>query len=352
MKQTTTNLEPYAWEASSRQIAREQGLDERQIVRFDMNTSPYLSDAVRERIGTLETIPANEYPSPDYGELLESVGQYCRVDPSQVVLGAGADEVIDTVAKNFLQNGGKSVISTPTYSMFRVSSQTYGAKVVEVPRADGFALDTDALADASKDAALAWVCNPNSPTGNAEPVEKIRELLEKTECTVILDEAYGEFGGQSALPLVDRFEKLIVVRTLSKAFGLAGARVGYAVTNQETAERLNRVRLPNSLSSYSAELARTALSPAGVAQMKADVARIAAERGRVQKGLGKKFKTYPSVANFLLVDLGDSAEETVKALLEKGLVVRNLSEKPQTRGCIRITVRSRQENDRLLEALI
>ncbi len=345
------NVEPYAWEASSRQIAKVQGLDERHVIRFDMNTSPYLSDVVRERIGAMGEIPVNEYPSPDYGELLQTVGQYCSVEPSQVVLGAGADEVIDTIAKSFLQGGVKNVISTPTYSMFHVCSQTYGAKVESVQRTADFALDVDALAEASKDAALLWICNPNSPTGNAEPVEKIRELLEKIKCNLVVDEAYGEFGGQSALPLIERFDQLVMVRTLSKAFGLAGARVGYAVTNNETAARLNSVRLPNSISSFSAELAVTALSPAGIAQMKDNVARIAAERKRVQKALGKKFKTYPSVANFLLVDLGDYVEETVNALLQKGLVVRNLSEKPQTRGCIRITVRSREENDQLLEAL-
>ncbi len=351
MQPSTIVTEPYAWEPSSRQIALENGLQEEKVIRFDMNTTPYILDTVRQRLDQCRELRVNEYPAPDYASLRESVSGYCNTSEEQVVLCAGADEVIDTIAKTFLQGGRRSVISEPTYSMFRVVSQAYGAPIVGVPRTSGFALDVDALADAARDAAVAWVCNPNSPTGNVEPVKKIRELLEKTDCAVVVDEAYAEFCGQSALALVDRFDRLIVVRTLSKAFGLAGARVGYAVTNEAVAQRLNAVRLPNSISSLSSELAQAALSPEGIRQMRANVARIADERLRMKKALEKKIKAYPSVANFLLVDVGDAAGKTVKSLQKKGLVVRDLSQKPLTPGCIRITIRSAEENNRLLEAL-
>ncbi|MDP2717353.1 MAG: aminotransferase class I/II-fold pyridoxal phosphate-dependent enzyme, partial [Candidatus Micrarchaeota archaeon] len=213
----------YAWEESSASIARRFGLQEGDVIRFDMNTNPVILPAVAQALARLGKEPVNEYPAPDYGNVVAGIGRYLGVDENQVVLGAGGDEVIDVIAKAFLEKGDTSVISTPTYSMFKIASQSYGAKVVEVPRGPDFSVDVEALADAAKKSKLLWVCNPNSPTGNAEPISKIQALLESTSATVVVDEAYAEFGGQSAVPLVGRFENLLVVRTLSKAFGLAGA---------------------------------------------------------------------------------------------------------------------------------
>ncbi len=344
-------MEAYAWEESSASIAKRLGVNPNDVIRFDTNTSPYTLDAVRQAIVGLQGMPLNEYPAPDYAGVVEGIGTYLQVDADQVVLGAGADEVIDVIAKAFLENGEQSVVSTPTYSMFRIASQSYGARVSEVSRGPGFSLEAGSLVSAARNAKLVWICNPNSPTGNAEPLSKIRDIVESTAATVVVDEAYGEFGGQSAMPLVKQYENIIVIRTLSKAFGLAGARVGYAVTNPKLAAELNKLRLPNSVSGFSASSAEAALSPQGISQMRKNVNGIGRERRRIEKKLAEKFRLNPSVANFLLVSLGGTAEKTIAELLAKGLVVRDFSRKTQTRGCIRVTIRSPDENDRLLEAL-
>lgn len=344
-------MEAYAWEESSASIAKRLGLDENEVIRFDTNTSPYTLDAVRQAIVGLQGMPLNEYPAPDYADLVEGISAYLQVDADQVVVGAGADEIIDVIAKAFLEAGGQSVISTPTYSMFRIASQSYGANATDVSRGPGFSLDVDAVVSAARNAKLVWICNPNSPTGNAEPLSKIRATVESTAATVVVDEAYGEFGGESAVPLTKQYDNIIVIRTLSKAFGLAGARVGYAVTNSDLAAELNNLRLPNSVSAPSAGLAEAALSPQGIRQMRENVTIITTERKRMAEALGNRFRPFPSETNFLLVDIGVNAGTVFDTLLSKGLVVRNVSQKPLTQNCLRITVRSPKENDRLLEAL-
>jgi len=352
IRKTVQMMQAYAWEASSASIAQRFGIREADIVRFDTNTSPFALEAVQTAAEKTAELPNNEYPAPDYKELLDAISAYLDVEAGQLVVGAGGDEVIDTLAKAFLESGRKCAISTPTYSMFGVASRSYGAGVVEVPRGPQYALDVETLADGAEGAELLWVCNPNSPTGNAEPLEKIRALAESTKATVVVDEAYAEFGGESAVALTKQYDNLVVIRTLSKAFGLAGARVGYAVANEKLAADLNKLRLPNSISYASARMAFAALGAEGIAQMRRNVQTIAQERERVKAALSSRFRVFPSTANFLLIDCRNAdAGRVFEEFLSKGLVVRNLSQKPLTRNCLRITIRTRVENDRLLEAL-
>ncbi|MBI4360749.1 histidinol-phosphate transaminase [Candidatus Micrarchaeota archaeon] len=350
IRRTVRNMNAYAWEESSRSIAKRYGLDEKSVIRFDMNTSPFVLNVVAEALQKRAGMAVNEYPPANYEGIVKGVANYLDVQERQVVVGAGGDEVIDTIALAFLEKGEKSVISTPTYSMFSIASQRVGSKVVEVPRTASHALDVDALTEAAQNAKLVWVCNPNSPTGNAEPPSKIRALMESTKATVVVDEAYAEFGGESVVKLTQEYENLVVVRTLSKAFGLAGARVGYAVTNPELAAVLNKLRLPNSVSEPATVLAGAALSAEGIRQMKDGVAAMVAEREKLKSRLEPPFEVFPSETNFLLIKFPD-AQKQFKRLLTKGLVVRNLSENALTKNCLRITVRSPTQNSKLLEAL-
>ncbi len=345
-------MEPYVWEEPSEAIAKRYGL-KGEVARFDMNTAPYVLQSVREAAELLKAMPFNEYPMPSYGRLTRLIAAYSGVQADQVAVGAGADEVIDFIAKTFLDAGDKSVVSTPTYSMFRISSIMCGAKVVEVPRRENYALDADALADASKNAKLLWVCNPNSPTGNAESIGKIRQLVEAAKCTVVVDEAYFEFWGQTASKLVEEFDNLIVVRTLSKAFGLAGARVGYAVCNPALAAVLNKARLPCSISLTSSALAEAALSAEGILEMRANAYEVNKQREGLAAELGRLgLICFPSAANFILADFcAYDARAVFKKLLFRGLVVRDCSGRLETRNCLRITVGSCYQNALLASAL-
>ena len=233
----------YAWEATNEQVAERYGVPIDSIVRFDLNTSP-TPPALVDRLlaaGQFDT-PLSEYPPSDYRRLTEAAAARYGVGTDELLVGAGADEILDLVAKAFLAEGSRAVLPAPTYAMYRVLTEQRGAEVVTVPRrppAEGWALDVDAVRAAARGSSVVWLCSPNNPTGLAEPDGTIELLLtalatdaeaDETEPPiVVLDEAYAEFVGTTLLPLREAYPRLIVVRTASKAYALAGLRVGFAI---------------------------------------------------------------------------------------------------------------------------
>ncbi|MFI5255333.1 MAG: aminotransferase class I/II-fold pyridoxal phosphate-dependent enzyme, partial [Candidatus Limnocylindrales bacterium] len=220
----------------------------------------------------------------------------------------------------------------------------------------GFALDIERVAGALADVAVAWLCDPNNPTGALEPAGTVEAVLEAAARTsgpppfVVVDEAYFEFSSRTVVELRDRWPNLIVVRTLSKAFALPGARIGWALAARETIARLETVRPPGSISTITAHLGAAAL--ARPAWARANVERLVAERERLGAGLAAVGWTpYPSVTNFLLVRIGDhaAAEAAAERLLHAGLVPRTFGPANPLRGHLRLSVRSPAEDDRLLE---
>lgn len=355
IRERIKNFEPYAWENSNEQLQQRYGLREDEIVRFDMNTSPFTLRKVREAVERLAGIPQNEYPDPSYARLASAVARYAGVQERQVVICAGADEVIDVITKACIDNGTKAVISSPTYSLFKIAVAVMGGEPVLAERNADWSLDPDKLISAANSAGakLVFICNPNSPTGNQGSRESIEKVLRGTRAVVAVDEAYVEFSGGSLVELVNRYENLVVIRTLSKAFGLAGARVGYAVASPEFALELNKVRPPNSISAPSVALAEAALTEEGIAEMRENVKKIVGERERMRSELSSLgFTVYPSVCNFLLVRCsGKGAGELSEQLKRKGLVLRTFAGKPGLENCLRITVRGREENVRLIAEL-
>lgn len=352
-RQTVLNLDAYEWEASSEVVAARHGLDPRDVIRFDLNTSPFPPaswDAAVEG-ARLERIP-NEYFDTAYAELSGLIGPYCGVKADQLVIGAGADEILDVITKTFLDNGDPAVISVPTYSMYAICARQLGATVRAVPLGADFALDMDAVLNAARGAKLIFVCNPNSPTGNPADPEALERLIAAAPCMVAVDEAYVEYHGWSAIPLVARYPNLIVVRTMSKAFGLAGMRLGWGVAQPEVAALMNRVRPPNSVSMVTARVAAAALRD--LSGMRAHVAAVIAERAAFANGLRTiGAHVYPSVTNFVLTRWPDPA--TAQAVYEwlemRGMVVRNFARHAIIPGHLRITVRNAEENARLFGAL-
>ena len=355
----TSNV--YTWEPPDRVIAARYGVAEDQILRFDLNTSPgapaFLPDALP---GPYD--PAlNEYPDSTYAELAEAAAAYVDASPGEILVGCGADEVLDIIAKAFLAPGDVSVVPIPTYSMYGVLTTQRGARMAALPRlgaASGFALDLPAMWAALDDAAVVWLCVPNNPTGAPEAAADIESLLEAGASLegggpiFVVDEAYIEFDPGSLAPLRERFGALIVVRTISKAFALPGLRVGYAVAARSTIERLERFRPPGSVSTVSATIAASALRQSELATANAEA--IGAERdwlaGRLT-AMGKE--PYPSVTNFLLCPIGtqDEAEAATEHLLHGGIVPRTFGPADPLRGHLRFTVRDRQQNERFLQVL-
>jgi histidinol-phosphate aminotransferase len=335
-------MQPYEWEPPSARIALEAGVPETDVVRFDTNTVPWPGAALND----LERLPLNEYPDASYTTLTDELAGYTGLSPEQITVGAGADELLDLVAKAYIGAGDPVVLSRPTYAMFRIVSEMAGGRVEAVPAA-GLELDQDRFLRTARHARLTWLCNPNNPTGELLPAEFIATMAEETAGVVAVDEAYFEFSGVTAASLLTRFPNLVLVRTLSKAFGLAGVRVGYALAGLPISAALRRVRPPESISVVSEALGVQALRDQP--GMRRRVSRIVESRETLLRDLqGVGLPVDPSAANFLLVRTGDGAASWC---LRRGLVVRTFPSSSPLTGFIRITVRTPEENARLVDAL-
>jgi histidinol-phosphate aminotransferase len=297
---------------STEEIARRTGLSVTDILRFDGNTSPHLLPSTRAEALVEELARIHTYPHGGYPRLERAVAEYALVTPENVVLGAGADDLILLVTRAFAGSGDRVAIANdPTYPMFQIAVWVAGAEIGD------------------DDPTLTICCRPNNPTGELGPLPAARPLA--------VDEAYFEYSGETAIDLIE--DDVIVIRTFSKAFGLAGARVGYAIAGRDVAAELNRRQHPAPLSTLSGALALAAL------EAPPDVRPILDERERVATRLRELgFEPLPSRANFLYVPV-DEPGELAQRLLQEGLAVR-----PVPAG-IRITIRNEQDDDRLLAAL-
>jgi histidinol-phosphate aminotransferase len=351
----------YAWEATNEQVAERYGVPIESIVRFDLNTSP-TPPALVDRLlaaGQFDA-PLSEYPPSDYRRLTEAAAARYGVSTDEILVGAGADEILDLVAKAFLAEGARAVLPAPTYAMYRVLTEQRGAEVVAVPRrpaTEGWALDVDAVRDAARGSAVVWLCSPNNPTALAEPPGVIEALLEGLAANaaeppiVVLDEAYAEFVGTTLLPLRDVYPRLVVVRTASKAYALAGLRVGFAIAKPEIIARMNPYRPPGSVSTVSVTIVTEALRDAAI--LEGNLARVEHERDRLTAALTVAgWSVGPSETNFLLIDFGtpERSAATAEDLLSRGLVPRTFPAGHPLAAYLRLTVRDRHENDRVIEA--
>ena len=355
----------YSWEATNEEVAARYGLPLDTIVRFDLNTSPVPPALVARLLaaGRFET-NLSEYPPSDYRRLVAAAANAYSVPRNEILVGAGADEILDLAAKAFLREGDLAVIPSPSYAMYRVLTEQRQAEPVVVPRLGteaGWAIDRPAVRAAARTAALVWLCNPNNPTARLEPEGLIEGLLGDLAAdaaadgrlapVVVLDEAYSEFVGSSLVGLRAGYPRLVVVRTASKAYALAGLRVGFAIARRETLALIEPYRPPGSVSTVSVTVVTEALGQRDV--LAANLARVEAERARLADGLrAAGWQPEPSVTNFLLIPFEDAerAATIAEMLLKEGLVPRTFPADHPLAHCLRLTVRDRAENERLLAA--
>jgi histidinol-phosphate aminotransferase len=361
----------WTWEATNQEVAARYGLAIEQIVRFDQNTAPAPPGAVLAVLaaGRFE-VALSEYPPSDYGRLIDAAAARYGVARDELLVGAGADEILDLVAKTFIRHGGAALVPVPTYPMYAILTEQRGAQVVRVPRRpadEAFALDVDAVRAAVKSAEppidLIWLCNPNNPTARPEPAGVISSLLGslladaqasgRPEPAVLLDEAYIEFGGETALPLRASYPRLIVTRTMSKAYAIAGLRVGFGIALPELIDEISTYRPPGSVSTVSVEVA-TALLP-DQALVDDRVEEVSAERARLAAGLTDAgWEVHPSATNFVLVSFhsAEGADVIADGLLKRGLIPRTFPAGHPLDHSVRLTVRNREQDDRLIAAAV
>lgn len=295
----------------------------------------------------------NRYPDPHQKALKSRISEIKGIAAGSLFLGNGSDEAIDLVYRVFCEPGESNTVSiAPSYGMYEVAAAMNDVEFRKVQLRPDFSMDTEAmLAATDSKTRLMFICSPNNPTGNSFPAEQIEELLERFGGVVVLDEAYIDFSVRPSLAsLVKRYPNLIVLQTLSKAWGMAGLRIGLAVADPAVISLMSKVKYPYNINVVAQKMALMKLDEA--AKDKA-VAEIVGQRFRLEKELCKCPEVkgiYSSDANFLLVRF-DNPDEVYGRLLAGGVIVRNRSKVPGCEGCLRITVGTPVENDRLLRLL-
>lgn len=344
-----TTVPRYQWQPTTPEIAAAAGISPDRVLRMDQNTSPFPTDwAVPIAADIAASL--NEYPVATYLTIREAAGNLAGLDPTQVVPGAGVDELIAICARAFLSPGTTAVQVTPTYALYRIATAQVGARLVDVPaKGPGFDFPTEAVLDAAADAELTWLCVPNNPTGNPISESAVAAVSRAASGLVVIDAAYGEFTTTDWSAFGAEFDNIIVLRTLSKAFGLAGARVGYATARPELIDALDAVRPPGSISKVSVPLAVAALE--APKRMRSNVAAIVSAREGLEARLADLgWSPLPTETNFVLCRVGPEAHNISDELMSRGIVVRTFAY-DALRDHLRFTVRTPQQHDRLIEAL-
>lgn len=297
----------------------------------------------------------NRYPDPLQTELKGRIASIKNADPSQIFVGNGSDEAIDLLYRVFCQPGrDAAIICPPTYGMYRVSADVNDIGVREVPLTPNFQLDVRAILSAvDQDTKLIFVCSPNNPTGNVMNRSAVVEIAESFRGIVVIDEAYIDFADEpSMISELVNLPNLVILQTFSKAWAMAGLRVGLAFASSPLIDLLNRVKPPYNVSGVAQQAVIAALDD-GASDIANWIETARSERQRMTpslSGLSLVQIVYPSNANFLLAKVTDAAA-IYRFLLEEGIVVRDRSQVELCEGCLRITVGTSEENDRLLEAL-
>jgi histidinol-phosphate aminotransferase len=332
-------LKPYVAGRGIGEIAAKYGLPPDEIVKLGSNENPYgPSPRVYEAISSARP---ERYPEPV--RLVEAMAEYAGAAPEHVLSGAGLDGVMDTLTRLILDHGERTVIFTPTFSYYEILTVTAGAEPVFIPRGPDFEVPTD-VPEGIK---MIFICSPNNPTGDIIPEEDLRRIVEGTDAIVFLDEAYAEFSDENFLPLAAEYDNLVVGRTLSKAFGLAGMRLGYAVGPGWIAEEYRRAAPPFfGVTTPSVAAGIAALED--IEYMRRSVEAIRQERARLLR-LMPQFR--PSGGNFLYLETKVPSGEVAEKLLARGVIVRDcFSFRGAGDHALRVTVGTPDENDRFLEA--
>ncbi len=331
-------------------MARRLGLPPERIVKLDGNENPYgPSPKVLEALAGFRYY--HIYPDPGQRRVREAVSRHLAVDPEQIVMGSGSDELLGMAAQLFLSPGDIMVNVPPTFGMYDFLGRIHNARPVEVPRREDFELDMPALESAlARGAKMLFLASPNNPTGNILTREDLLKMLDYN-VAVVVDEAYAEFAGQSVVDLVAQRENLIVVRTFSKWAGLAGLRAGYAVFPPALVEVLWKTKVPYNMSVASEQAVLASLEDTDTLRRNVELVIEERERLREQLGHFPWLRPYRSRANFVLCEVRRVAARQVRDELRKWGILTRYFDAPGLHNCLRISVGKPEHTDRLIEAL-
>lgn len=331
------------------------GVENSKIVKLDSNENLFISKdmLIKLVIDAAEKLDPRLYPQNEEQQLKERLSCYVKVPTDCITVGNGSDELIERIARLFLERGEQALSVSPTFSMYRQAVNLQKAKLIEVPLNEDFSLNVDLLlSKVTSKTKVLFLCSPNNPTANQFKTSEITYLVKNFPGVVVVDEAYVEFAESSAVQLTCKFENLMVLRTFSKAFGLAGIRLGYCIADPEIARVLSKnVGLPYSVNAIALTVGARILEHMDV--VKKAVQETKVEREKLTKDLNSinGVKAFNSQANFVLFKTEKPSEKVYQGLLKSGIIIRNLGTILKFENCFRTTVGLPHMNARLVEAL-
>ena len=338
-------IKPHLFKLKPYSTARDEFSEQAEIY-LDANENPFGSIGLDEKY--------NRYPDPHQRELKRMISELKSVPPGNIFIGNESDEAIDLLMRLCCDENTEVISCPPTYGMYDVAAKINGTQHVEVLLSKNFELDVpEIIKQINEKTRLVFICNPNNPTGNLYSQEDIKRIANALKSGfAVVDEAYMDFAaGESCLKLLSEIPNLVVLQTLSKAWGLAGLRCGLAFASEEIISWLNKIKPPYNINTHTQTKAIQALD--NLEQYAKQVREIVAERDKLAAALlNLPFvsEVFPSHANFILMRV-KNAEKLYKKLLEKGIIVRNRSNQPLCENCLRISVGTSLENAKLLDAL-
>lgn len=292
-------------------------------------------------------ITLNYYPDDSYSELKKEINNYVGYEPKNITVGNGSSELLDLCVKTFVDKDETILSLDPTFSMYSIYAQVFSAKYIGAKADEDFKVNVDSIIKDIKEnnPKLIILCNPNNPTGSVLTKEEVRKIVKSTDALIALDEAYMEFGDESLIDEVMDYDNLLIVKTVSKAFSLAGIRMGYIVANEDIITSIEKVRAPYNLNSLSTYIATEALRQKE--RMFDYIKKIKGEREQIYKALvDLGVKAYASGANFVFFK--SDIDNLQKKLVDKDVLIRKFSGKLD--GYYRVSVGTKEQNEKFLEA--
>ena len=348
-------IDCYTAGASPEMVAKRIGIPTKQIIKLNFNENLFMPRVKQVKLvkELADEIDLRLYPEDEEAKLRDKLTTYIGAPKDQLVVGNASDELIDRIIRLFVEKGEIAVSFAPTFSIPRLCVKRQEGEYTSVPLLSNLQLDVKGLlAKFSDKTRLLYICSPNNPTSTQFKLEDVETLAKAFSGIVILDEAYGEFADYSLVPRISEFQNMIILRTFSKAFGLAALRLGYAVANPELAKILTeKAPLPYPVSGFTLRMGSKMLDNAEL--MKDSVKEMKRERGKLIKELNeiKGVQAFDSQADFLLVNTQKPADEVNEKLLKRGIMLKKWGKILQYENCFRVTVGLPEMNAKLIEAL-
>ncbi len=337
---------PAEMRSSTRGFKRYYNPDVGDAVRMDTNTNVLGSNPAATRFMKEFEGSINNYPNTYSDRLRDTLAELYGLDRENFVTGSGSDELLDVSFKTFTEWGDNAAVPVPSYTLYDYFVKMNGGSVSEIDLTEDFQLDVDSFVSSGSRIMIAP--SPNNPTGNCFRQKDLEDLLSRFDGVVIVDEAYAEYSGEGMIRRVNEFDNLIVLRTFSKAYAMAGLRVGYAAACEDIADKMNRVKIPYSLNMVSEGAAIAALKDQDFLRRSVDLVR--KERPVLAEGLRKLgFEPFPSDSNFILARSPVDHTCLVDGMKERGVLIRDFGSKRRTENCVRTTVGTKELNDLLLD---